>query len=1308
MLNGGNIGKQQQRDCGQEAHDWGSSGASGGLFDELGGEVQGFGSRNERDESISCIFAQNDVRINCQSGKFSANPIKGVCKSIPSKGFEKRFSGSGEIFVQKYVRTVPKKNIEKVGPENFSEFRKEGKCDGGQFFQGEKSKFKKCACSFQKYASSSRVGGSSFEEDDEDSSTGEENVFQGHLGWFNSGGDNQENSSRGGDFGQVRGSNVSSSQSSTYCESEGSANGFMEIVAEGMESTKSVRDLSSQPMPSRDLYREETLGGNGNTLETQGMFDRERSTFGQRRRAQGQGLPAWIFSTAAPRVVSGPNPGSADEDDDSSRGIDSEDGLSGEEEMDIPDGEGQDMAEPPSGGIGDGSGHLETDNALQITWNLGLLETVLSIPYVNVLKSIPPTLRLGVSQHIATIIDQIIAKPDDIKPYIMFFIFPRVVLNCMSYEAVRATSRRKRRLEQSKFTSNRFNEWLQGGGSRDALVHQFLQDFMDSSPSGTPDNSLKARVKRCENIARYKGQYGKAVKALSSHGIAASSAATTAGLKSKHPDGEPVIHRPYLQNSDIDLSGDDVVNQLKSFPKGTASGRSGWSVTFLLECCFPLDGNLNFRDKLANLVKLFGSGKAEPVFSTFLASAYLVPLLKKDKVSLRPIAVGEVLRRLISKCYLRAVLPECVAYLSPLQLGVGTRNGAEAILHAMNRLIADPTSSHGSVVGLVDFSNAFNVVNRNVMLDEVLERFPILFNWVQYSYGTNATLFSGSDIFYASAGVQQGDPLSPLLFALVLQPLLEKLRFQFNLHVAAYLDDVTIVGPPDMVKQGVCFLREHGVIRGLHISLQKTVIWSPQGESTLSGMFSDLNYDTGQGVELLGGALSSSPDFIRDVVNKRVEKTISSMKLLEEVKDPQLCLLLLRACEGMPKLNYAWRTTDPKHLLSCSKLMDQQLRKSLETVVGANGPNFGKFQTQLATMPASLGGLGLQLPSDVLKFAYLSSRLSSWKLQQRILQRNSIMPDALYHDSVTFSKLCYPGDPVKSSAFLNSILKPQNNIQLILAREFFERKQKLLLTHNYITSKSELIQSRFNMIISSSQQKLSYSWLFALPNEGLGQRITQPQFHVLMRLRLLMPLFGVEASCPIPKCKQVLDEYGYHALACHDGRFSRHQIVRNALHNIAFKAGYHPTSDAAVGCLGTKIRGVQQVLRPADLLIAGLDDYPRDCVDVTIVTPFKKDHKVNQGYQVQKAENDKYRKHETACHDSGYGFRAFALDTLGNIPSRSLALLTRLSSAVAFATGRDHSLVVNDVYRQIGCALQICVACQLLSHYPVQDDEDVD
>lgn len=65
-------------------------------------------------------------------------------------------------------------------------------------------------------------------------------------------------------------------------------------------------------------------------------------------------------------------------------------------------------------------------------------------------------------------------------------------------------------------------------------------------------------------------------------------------------------------------------------------------------------------------------------------------------------------------------------YFDDLQFGVGVHGGGEAILHSVNRFIEDRGGEEGLSMLLVDFQNAFNLVDREVMLQEVRLRGPAI------------------------------------------------------------------------------------------------------------------------------------------------------------------------------------------------------------------------------------------------------------------------------------------------------------------------------------------------------------------------------------------------------------------------------------------------------------------------------------------------------------------------------------------------------------------------------------------------------
>ena len=150
---------------------------------------------------------------------------------------------------------------------------------------------------------------------------------------------------------------------------------------------------------------------------------------------------------------------------------------------------------------------------------------------------------------------------------------------------------------------------------------------------------------------------------------------------------------------------------------------------------------------------------------------------------------------------LKLVSDGFLAYLQPLQVGVGVPRGTEAIVHSVQRYVAHHEHSADHVVAQVDLSNAFNQVSRHAVLAQVEAVCPSILPWVAYTLGCRSHLYFGEYLLSSSSGVQQGDPLGPMLFALAIHPLVCQLSTIPGIDISAwYLDDGTLVGS----QQGVC------------------------------------------------------------------------------------------------------------------------------------------------------------------------------------------------------------------------------------------------------------------------------------------------------------------------------------------------------------------------------------------------------------------------------------------------------------------------------------------------------------------------
>ena len=122
-------------------------------------------------------------------------------------------------------------------------------------------------------------------------------------------------------------------------------------------------------------------------------------------------------------------------------------------------------------------------------------------------------------------------------------------------------------------------------------------------------------------------------------------------------------------------------------------------------------------EALTSLVNTMAVGEVPQEVAPFLCSARLVGIAKTDG-GVRPIAVGGLLKRLVSRCCAVRLQAKAAAFLAPHQLGVGVRGGCEAIVHTVRKVLeADPTL----LCLQADLVNCFNLVDRQVGMEEVVE-----------------------------------------------------------------------------------------------------------------------------------------------------------------------------------------------------------------------------------------------------------------------------------------------------------------------------------------------------------------------------------------------------------------------------------------------------------------------------------------------------------------------------------------------------------------------------------------------------------
>jgi len=288
----------------------------------------------------------------------------------------------------------------------------------------------------------------------------------------------------------------------------------------------------------------------------------------------------------------------------------------------------------------------------------------------------------------------------------------------------------------------------------------------------------------------------------------------------------------------------DIVDEVfRKFKLDTAPGISGWTQP-LLSVALRRPAVVSFVSVLAGLVAQ-GSAPGHQL----LCASRLTPLIKSDG-GIRPIAVGELLFRLVSKVLLRHYFKPDM--LLPSQLGVGSKGGVEPVVRAVERALADSLPKTYRHLVSLDFSNAFNTVDRRELAAGLRNFAPALYRAGRWIYGSPAQLaVTGADgavdVLESSQGVRQGDPFGPLFFSVAVRRTLDDLVRYLGPDrlLLAYLDDVYVLSPDDQA-----FSEVQDFFDGRGSSLQLNIANSTQPSS--SGPHPDVSTPT----------LTSSPSLL--------------------------------------------------------------------------------------------------------------------------------------------------------------------------------------------------------------------------------------------------------------------------------------------------------------------------------------------------------------------------------------------------------------------------------------------------------------
>ena len=217
------------------------------------------------------------------------------------------------------------------------------------------------------------------------------------------------------------------------------------------------------------------------------------------------------------------------------------------------------------------------------------------------------------------------------------------------------------------------------------------------------------------------------------------------------------------------------------------------------------------------------------------------------------------------------------------------RAGIEGSVHAMRELY-DEHHVDGWGVILVDVKNAFNYLNRSAALWNVtVQQWPRWSHFLFNTYRGYASLLlqGSSEVIPSKEGVAQGDPLSMLMYAVALMPLIKHLTDQGKWIQNWYADDSACTAKLSNLKVWFQKLCELGPDYGYHPEPKKTVLF-------VRALFGELGVKIVRGHRFLGGFIGEEED-VHSFILEKVKTWTSGVGVLAEAAElhPQAAIAAL-------------------------------------------------------------------------------------------------------------------------------------------------------------------------------------------------------------------------------------------------------------------------------------------------------------------------------------------------------------------------------------------------------------------------------
>ena len=539
-------------------------------------------------------------------------------------------------------------------------------------------------------------------------------------------------------------------------------------------------------------------------------------------------------------------------------------------------------------------------------------------------------------------------------------------------------SHRSKAKDNTKYLMSRLQKWEQGN------VWSILSECREIQKKIKKINQTKdlnVRKSFCQKMLE--GKIGQAIRLVDNEnrtGLLPITEDTLRMLKEKHPTAtkrngpevtpetpvEPVIFEG------IDASA--VQNAAKNtFGSGGPCliDADGWK-HMLCSKSFGKAGE-NLAQTIADLAKRLCTESVNSDFLTELLASRLIPL-EKHPNGVRPIGIGEVMRRIMGKTVTRVLKQDVIEASGTLQTCSGIDSGIEAAVHAMaDKFAEDETQG----LLLVDATNAFNSIYREKALDTVATHCPVFHQYLKNTYQARTKLYiSGSkegEYLWSEEGNTQGDVAAMPFYAVATRPIIDDLRENCNATMVWYADDSSSCGKLSDLLDWWKRLCHTGPAYGYHPNAGKTVLIVKNTEDLdeAETLFKPLGVHVTVSGQRHLGAVVGTLGFKQAYINEKVGKWIKDVEELANIAKDEPQLAYSAFVKGICHRWTFYMRTIPhinENLLPLEKKISEVFIPALL------GRAVSSFERDILELPVRYGGLGITNPARTAQREYNFSR----------------------------------------------------------------------------------------------------------------------------------------------------------------------------------------------------------------------------------------------------------------------------------------------------------------------------------------------